>query len=131
VQKGAGYDSVKVKGDLQSGKFMIKEMVLEAPWMKMVSQGNIDLINKDIDFTLILAPLRTVDKIVSHIPIAGNILGDDFISIPVRVRGDWNDPTIIPLPPSAVGQGLLNITKRTLTFPFKLIQPVMPRSGEK
>ena len=131
MQKGAGYDSIKVKGNLQKGKFMMEEVVMEAPWMKMVSQGEVDLINQKIDLTLILAPLTTVDKIISYIPIVGNILGDDFISIPVRVRGDLNDPKIIPLPPSAIGEGLLGVMKRTLAFPFKLIQPVMPRSEEK
>jgi len=61
----------------------------------------------------------------------GYVLGDDFISIAVLVRGDLNDPDITPLPPSAVGAGLLGMMKRTLAVPFKLIQPVMPRSKEK
>ena len=131
MQKGAPYDSIKVQGNLQSGKFMMKEVVMNAPWMKMVSQGDIDLIHQKIDLTLILAPLKTVDQIISHIPIVGYVLGSDFISIPVRVRGDLKDPEIIPLSPSAIGEGLLGVMKRTLTFPFKLIQPAMPRSKEK
>jgi hypothetical protein len=131
MQKGAPYDSLKMQGNLQSGKFMMKEVVMDAPWMKMAAQGDIDLIHQKIDLTMILAPLKTVDQIISHIPIAGYILGSDFISIPVRVRGDLKDPEIIPLPPSAIGEGLLGVMKRTLTFPFKLFQPVMPRSGEK
>ena len=130
-QKGAPYDSIKVQGNLQSGKFVMKEVVMTAPWMKMVAQGDIDLIHQKIDLTLILAPLKTVDQIISHIPIVGYILGGDFISIPVRVRGDLNDPEIIPLSPAAIGEELLGVMKRTLTFPFKLIQPVRPRSGEK
>jgi uncharacterized protein YhdP len=130
-QKGAAYDSIKVKGNLQGSKFMMKEMVMNAPWMKLVAQGDIDPIRQEIDLTLILAPLKTVDQIVSHIPIVGYILGGDFISIPVRVRGDLKDPQIIPLSPSVVGEELLGVMKRTLTVPFKLIQPVMPRSKEK
>lgn len=125
--KGAGYDSIKVKGNLQSGKFMLNEVVMNAPWMKMVSEGEIDLINQKIDLTFILAPLKTVDQIISHIPIVGNILGGTFISIPVRVRGDLKDPKIIPLSPSAIGEGLIGVMKRTLSLPFKLIQPVIPR----
>ena len=131
MEKGAPYDSIKVQGNLQSGKFMLKEMVMIAPWMKMVSQGDIDMIHQEIDLTMILAPLKTVDQIISHMPIVGYILGGDFISIPVRVRGDLKDPEIIPLPPSAIGEGLLGVMKRTLTVPFKLIQPVVPRSKEK
>jgi len=131
MQKGAPYDSIKMQGNLQGGKVMMKEVVISAPWMKLVSQGNIDLIDQKVDLTLLLAPLRTVDQIISYIPIVGYVLGDDFISIPVRVRGDLKDPEIIPLPPSAIGEGLLGVMKRTLTIPFKLIQPVMPRSKEK
>ena len=89
------------------------------------------MIHQEIDLTMILAPLKTVDHIISHIPIVGYILGSDFISIPVRVRGDLKDPEIIPLSPSAIGEGLLGVMKRTLTVPFKVIQPVMPGSGVK
>jgi hypothetical protein len=129
--KGAAYDSIDVKGNFQSGKFMIKEMVINAPWMKMAAQGNIDLTDQEIDLTLLMAPLKTVDQIISHIPIVGYILGATFISIPVRVRGDLKDPQIIPLSPAVIGEELLGVMKRTLTLPFKLIQPVRPRSEEK
>ena len=131
MQKGAPYDSINVQGNLQGGKFIMKELIMNAPWMKMVSEGEIDLIHQKIDLTLILVPLKTVNQLVRRIPILGYILGDYFISIPVRVRGDLNDPGIIPLSPSAIGSGLLGVMKRTLTFPYKLIQPIMPRSEEE
>jgi hypothetical protein len=131
MEKGAPYESLKVQGNLQTSKFMLNEVIMIAPWMKMVAQGEIELIDQKVDLTLILAPLKTVDQIISHIPIVGYILGSDFISIPVRIRGDLKDPEITPLPPSAIGEGLLGVMKRTLTVPFKLIQPVMPGSGEK
>ena len=131
MQKGAPYDSINVQGNLQGGKFIMKELIMNAPWMKMVSEGEIDFIHQKIDLTLILVPLKTVNQLVRRIPILGYILGDYFISIPVRVRGDLNDPGIIPLSPSAIGSGLLGVMKRTLTFPYKLIQPIMPRSEEE
>jgi hypothetical protein len=128
--KGFDYNSLKGKGNIQGGKLMIKELSMDAPWMQMVSQGEIDPINQKMDLTLVLSPLRNVDRIISHIPIVRYILGGTLIAIPVRVMGDLKDPKIIPLDPSAVGSELLGVLKRTLSLPFKLIQPVTPRRGK-
>ena len=49
-----------------------------------------------------------------------------IISIPVKVKGDIENPKISYLSPSAVGKKLLNTTKRVLKTPVKIIKPVIP-----
>jgi len=71
-----------------------------------------------------VSPLKTVDTVVRNIPLVGNILGGSLVSIPVKVTGDINDPTVVPLSPSAVGSGLLGTMKRVFQLPFTLTQPL-------
>ncbi len=118
------YKTLQAKGDMESGKVFIKELAMNTPEMQLFSQGEIDLVNQRIDLVVAIAPLKTVDWIVRHIPILGYIFGGTLVSIPVKVQGDLYDPRIIPLDPAEIGSGFLGIMKRTLNVPFKFIKPI-------
>jgi hypothetical protein len=74
---------------------------------------------------LLVAPFRTINDIISHIPIVNRIAGRTLISIPVQISGNLDDPNIIPLAPSAVGEEIKGIMKGTLTLPFKIVEPIV------
>jgi hypothetical protein len=99
--------------------------------MQLVGQGEINLTNNKINLTILVAPFKTVDFLVSKIPLVGYILKGTLISIPLKVTGDLAEPTIIVLSPTAVGEGLLGIMKRTLSLPVKIIEPVIPRNKKE
>ena len=122
------YKKFQAKGDLESGKVSIKELAMNTPQMQLFSQGEIDLVNQRIDLVVAVAPLKTVDWIVRHIPIVGYILGGTLVSIPVKIQGDLYDPTISPLDPAEVGLGFLGIMERTLNFPIKFIKRIFKDS---
>ena len=125
LEKGMDYKSLRAKGELQSGKLTIQELVLDASAMQVASQGEIDFVNQRIDLAIAVAPLKTVDWIVKHIPVVDYILEGTLISIPLRVQGDLKDPRIIPLAPSQIESGLMGIMKRTIKLPFKVVQPIV------
>jgi hypothetical protein len=131
VKEGFAYDSIKTKGNLHDGKLTVKEGIVDSPSMKIIWQGDIDLITKKLDLTVLVAPLKTADRIIEQIPWVGEILGGTLISIPIKVTGDIHDPTVTPLSPSAVGSEILGIMKRILRLPFKII-PLTPeeKKGE-
>jgi len=124
-KKGMDYKSLRAKGELQSGKLTIKELVLDASEMQVASQGEIDFVNQRMDLVIAVAPLKTVDWIVKHIPGVDYILDGTLVSIPIRVQGDLKDPRIIPLAPGQIGHDLMGIMKRTLKLPFKVVQPIV------
>lgn len=126
-KEGVSYKSLKAKGRVQGHKLVIDELIMDAPWMQMVSQGEVDLLSHKVDLIVILSPLRTLDRIISHIPIVAEIFDRKLVAIPARVRGELENPKITPLDPSAVGYSLLGALKRTLRLPFKLIQPIVPQ----
>jgi len=130
-QKGFAYDSINVRVDLQPGKILINEAILKGPSMQIASQGEIDLIGQKISLTVMVAPFRTIDYVISKIPLVRYVLGGTLISMPVKVTGDLKDPRVTPLSPSAVGSDFLGIMKRTLDVPVRMIHPIWPKGEEE
>lgn len=126
TKQGLGYRSITIEGDIQKGRLVLNEAVIDGDSIEIVSRGSIDLVHKTLDLTVLVAPLKTIDIILSYIPLLGDILGK-IVSIPVQVTGSLDDPTVIPLSPAAVGSDLLGIMKSTLGLPLKIIQPILPK----
>jgi hypothetical protein len=95
--------------------------------LTLTGKGTIDLNNNALDLTLLVAPLKTVDRLVDKIPLVGDIIGD-IISIPFGVKGDVKDPKVVPLSPSAIGADLMGIMLKTLKLPVKIFQPILPNN---
>jgi len=129
--EGMGYNSIIIQGDLRNGKFVLGEAIIDGTTMHLVGQGEIDLASNSIDLTVLVAPFKTVDFLVSKIPLVNYVLKDTLISIPLRITGKLDDPNIIILSPTAVGKGVLGIMTRTLLLPVKIIEPIIPRTKEK
>jgi hypothetical protein len=122
-KEGFAYDSFTVKGNLKESKLILEEAILDGSSMELVGQGEIDLMAGKMDLTVLVAPLKTVDFAVKQIPLVRDILGGTLVSIPVRVRGDLENPTVSPLSPSAVGSELVGIMRRIIRLPMKIIHP--------
>ncbi len=129
--KGFAYNSMTANGVFEDGKLIITDTSIDSPSMGIAIEGDIDLIKNKVDLIVLVAPFKTVDRIVKVIPLVGNILGGNLISIPFRAIGDLGDPDVIPLSPTAVGSGLLGILERTLKLPITIIQPVLPGSKKE
>jgi hypothetical protein len=123
---GFDFNSIHAKADIQNGKLVLNEMIIDGTSMNIVCQGFIDVVNKQMDVTALVAPLKTIDFFVKRTPIVKDILGESLISIPIGIKGRMENPYVTPLPPSKVGKGLLGIIKRTLQLPVKIIQPITP-----
>ncbi|HSR12472.1 MAG TPA: AsmA-like C-terminal domain-containing protein [Thermodesulfobacteriota bacterium] len=119
------YKTFRAKGEMESGKVLIEELAMNSPEMTLISQGEIDVVKRRVDLVVAVAPLTTVDWVLKKIPILGYILGGTLVSIPVKVTGDLDNPSIIPLDPAEIGMGFVGMMKRTLNVPFKLIKPII------
>ena len=126
TKKGFPYKSITVNGEIQNGILMINEYVIDAPSMGVTVQGTFDLTEKEVDLKVLVSPFKTVDFVVKKTPIINGLLGGTLVSIPVKVKGDIEDPKISYLSPTSVGKKLLNTTKRTLKAPVNIIKPIIP-----
>jgi len=130
-KEGLSYDRITIKVTLQKGKLIIKELTINGASLEMAGQGEVNLIDQKINVTVLVAPLKTVDRITKRIPLVNTIFAGTLVTIPVKVQGDLKDPKVTPLSPSAVGAELFAIMKRTLGLPFKIIEPFRPRQGQE
>jgi hypothetical protein len=130
-KEGYAYNSIKVEGDLEHGVLKLNEAVMDGSSMGIACLGEVDLVDEELELTVLVAPLRTVDFIVRNTPVVGRILGGNLVSIPYKVEGDWGDPQVTPIPPSAVGFGLLGIMERTLKLPITIMQPLVPSQKQQ
>jgi hypothetical protein len=129
VKEGFSYQSLIIHGNIENGKLLLKEAVLNAPSMQIAATGSIDLVKKEMDVKALVSPLKPVNVILRNIPIIKNIVGRNFASIPVKIEGNLENPEVSYLPVAEVGSGLLGIVKRTLMTPVYLIEPLLP--GQK
>ncbi len=125
-QDGFGYNAIDIEGRIKQEKLLLKKGLIDGKTMEIGFQGEVHLTEQTVDLIVLVAPLKTVDRIFKRIPLLSHILGGNLISIPFRVSGDLSDPRVTPLSPKAVSSEVLDIMKRTLELPVKIFQPFMP-----
>jgi len=87
--------------------------------------GQYDMVGDRLDLLVVVKPLGTIDKVVTHLPIAGWILGGEeraLITAQFQVTGTGAKPEIEAIPITAMSKGVLGIFQRTLSLPIKLIE---------
>ncbi|MEA2039313.1 MAG: AsmA-like C-terminal domain-containing protein [Thermodesulfobacteriota bacterium] len=124
--EGFKFYSAKVKGELKDGKLLLKEGAIDGVSLDIAFEGDIDIIEKKLDLTVLVAPMKTANWIINHIPLVNYILDGTLFSIPIKVSGDMADPEVTALSVSAVGSALIGLLKRTATSPVKVIETVTP-----
>jgi len=121
-QKGMTYHSIRIRYRIEGGKIILSWIQLDGNTLGIAGEGTINTVYKTINLTLLVSPLRTVDKILGKIPIIKNFRS--IIAIPVSVYGDIGNPTIIPLSPSAIGSHLYDLMRGVLRLPVRLLEPL-------
>ena len=109
---GFPYKSLTANGQIHKRILMIDAYAIDAPSMGVTGHGTIDLFAKEVDIKVLVSPFNTADFVIKKTPIIRGILGGTLVSIPIHVTGDFENPKISYLSPSAVGKKLLNITKQ-------------------
>ena len=130
AKEGFAYRNMEMKARFKNGVLLIDEGFIDGSSMRIFADGKIDFVKNRMNLTVLVAPFKTLDTLLSRVPVLGRILtgkSKTLVSIPVKVTGKLEDPTVVPLSPTAVGSGILGIMKRTLEAPVRIILP----SGKK
>ena len=112
-EKGFGYDAIRAHAAIKSGALNFDEILVDGHTMKISGAGTVDLVKETLDMSLLVAPLKTFDRLVKKMPVLGYITGGSVLSAPVRIKGSTKNPEVVPLPPADVGRGLMGILERT------------------
>lgn len=128
-RRGFPYSELILKTRIRNNELIIDEAVVRGQGLNLFARGKMNISTLDMDFVVLVAPLKTIDAIVARIPLLGKVIGGEtatVVTFPVAVRGNIKDPQVTLLPPSAVGEGIINMVKRTLLLPFTILSPILP-----
>ncbi|MDR3556258.1 MAG: AsmA-like C-terminal domain-containing protein [Syntrophobacteraceae bacterium] len=131
TNKGCKYNTLQLKGTIKNGSLLLSDSILDGPSIKMVFSGQIDLVRRKMNVTALVAPQRTVERVVNATPLVGTVLKDAFVTVPVRISGDLADPSVVLLSPGAIGHELLGVMQRLVKLPFTIFQPLIKNGASK
>lgn len=120
LQQGFEYKDLIVDAEIKESRIHLKKAVIDGTDMTLIFRGWLDPLNDTLDLTCLVAPFKTIDLIIKYIPIVNTMLDGRLMSVPVKATGKLSDPDVIPLHPSAVGKGLINMMSDILKTPVKL-----------
>jgi hypothetical protein len=112
---------------LGAGKATTKDLKITSEAMNLSAVGTHNLNDDTLDFTLGVMPLRTVDKVITSIPIAGWLLAGKnkaLITAHFKIEGTSEKPKVTAIPIGSVSDTVFGIFKRTLGLPAKLVKDV-------
>lgn len=92
--------------------------------MNLSLTGHYNVIDNTVDLDMGAMPLRSVDSILSRIPIAGWLLtGSDraLVIAYFKMTGPANDPKVTSIPLDSVTTPVIGILKRVFAFPVKVV----------
>ncbi|NOQ52327.1 MAG: hypothetical protein GQ578_08955 [Desulfuromonadaceae bacterium] len=112
---------------IADGRAETEDLFITSEAMNMSLVGSKGLIDGSLNFNLGVMPLRTVDKVITSIPIAGWVLaGEDkaLLTAHFKIEGNSEEPKVTPVPISSVSKTVFGIFKRTLGLPEKLVKDI-------
>ena len=120
---GMPYTGIKGSISVNDGILETQDLFISSNAINVSIVGKADIVKEELDFTLGVQPLQTVDKIVNRIPIIGWLLtGKDknLLTAYFEAKGKWSDPQVSAIPVKSMSKGILNIFIRAFELPVKL-----------
>ena len=128
TQEGFAYDTVIIEGDIQDSVITLNKAIIDGRDMTLIFQGIVDPVNDSLELDCLVAPFKTIDLIIEKIPVINTIFKGRLLSVPVNISGKLSDPIVVPLHPSAVGNGLINMMIDIVKAPVRLFDEFMDDS---
>lgn len=124
VSGGMPYNEMNATLAVRDGVVSSHDLFIDSAAMNISAVGKIDLVKEELNITVGVQPLQTVDKVVSRIPIVGWILtGKDrsLITAYFEAKGKWDDPVVAAIPVKSMARGVFDVFKRVFQLPGKLV----------
>lgn len=122
TQQGFGFKSMVMEGQLRDGVIYLDKAVIDGDDMAITFTGWIAPFKDEMNLNCLVAPFKTIDTIIKYIPLVSTVLQGKLVSFPAKATGSLTDPVVVPLHPSAVGQGLINMMGNIIKSPVRIIE---------
>jgi uncharacterized protein YhdP len=123
VSNGMPYNDIHGSFAFSDGSIATQNLFINSNAMNISIIGKADMVKEELNFTIGVQPLQTVDKIVNRIPVLGWLLtgkGKSVVTAYFEAKGKWSDPQVSAIPVKSMAKGALNVFKRVFQLPVKL-----------
>lgn len=123
VSGGMPYNNIAGSIAVKDGTVSSEDLFISSDAINISIIGSADIVKEELNLTLGVQPLQTVDKVVNRIPIVGWLLtgkDKDFLTAYFEARGKWSDPKVSAIQVKSMGKGMLNIFRRVFELPVRL-----------
>ncbi|MCX5802257.1 MAG: AsmA-like C-terminal region-containing protein, partial [Proteobacteria bacterium] len=124
-QEGLSYKRMGATFTVKNGIFNTKDFLIDSPSMLITGNGNLDMNKNEIDGSIAVSPLVTVDRIINKIPILRKIIRvkeKGFLYTAYNVKGPINDPDISLNFTESIGGGMVDILRNILVLPKEVFE---------
>jgi uncharacterized protein YhdP len=124
VSDGMPFNEVNASFALRDGVVTTNDLFIDSNAMSISMVGEFDLVKKQLDITVGVKPLQTIDKVVSSIPVVGWVLTGkkrSLITTYFEAKGSLDNPTVKSITTKSMAKGVFNIFKRLFSLPAKLV----------
>jgi uncharacterized protein YhdP len=124
VSGGMPFNEITGNFSIKDGILSTNDLYVDSDAINISAVGSFNLANDQIDATIGVKPLQTIDKVVSRIPIVGWILtGKDksLVTAYFEAKGEIGDPVVKAIPVKGMAKGVLNIFRRIFELPARMV----------
>lgn len=136
AEEGMPFHSTTGTFSLTQGLLRSEDLLVNSEAMDLSLVADYDILTNRINGILGVKPLKTVDKIITKIPIAGWLLtGEDkaLITAHFSITGNADNPDVLAVPITSLSSKVFGIFKRVLTLPGEVItdpgRVILPQSA--
>ena len=133
TETGLQYSKMGASFKINEGNFTTNNFLIDSPSMLITGKGSVDGKNKDVNGTITVSPLVTIDKTINKIPVLRSIFrGKDrgFVYASYNVKGNIEDPDISLNYVETIGGRTIDTMKNLLTLPVELFEKNNEKSGK-
>ena len=132
-KRGFPYSQMDIDMHIHDNNLIIDRTIIWGEGLNLFTRGEIKLTDYEADLSLLIAPFKTFDTIISKVPIIGEPVMGEYgsrITIPVAIKGPITHPVITPMHPEAVGRAFFTIVRDTFLLPYTIILKPLEKDGE-
>jgi len=123
AKEGLAYKKMGANFIVTDGVFQTDNFLIDSPSMVVTGKGKLNFNSNEIDGSLQIAPLVTLDRTIDKIPVLRNILkrkGGGFLYMACNVSGPIDDPEVKVSFTNTIGSKTLEILRNMLFLPVEV-----------
>ncbi|GAM08003.1 putative assembly protein [Geobacter sp. OR-1] len=124
VTGGMPFNEITGNFSIKDGIVATSNLYVDSDAINISAVGSYNLYKDELNATIGVKPLQTIDKVVSHIPLVGWILtGKDktLVTAYFEAKGQLENPEVKAIPVKGMAKGVFDIFRRIFELPAKLV----------